>query len=243
RTAYSRAGTIAWEADFGAWGDATRTRTAAGGGTDEVRLRFPGQYEDAETGLCYNRFRYYDPELRGYTQADPIGLNGGGHPHGYVKDPVAWVDPYGLSPAPEYDPVDSLGRPQGAYVQLTPSDLRPTDTSPPTFNPPGWVGGQHPHHQQRSHLIADTFGGSGSDPRNLVALTDGANHPGMSKLEGQIRRHVAAGNTVDMIVAASYQGSTLTPHSISMYAVDQNGRVVVDANVLNGLRQRVRCCP
>jgi RHS repeat-associated protein len=90
--AVDRGGTLSWSAEFSAFGEVTRTN-----GTLGVRIRFPGQYEDPETGLCYNRFRYYDPELRIYTQPDPIGLAGGVQTHGYVQDPTAWVDPYGLS--------------------------------------------------------------------------------------------------------------------------------------------------
>ena len=40
-------------------------------------IRFPGQYYDAETGLHYNRFRYYDPSIGRYISADPIGQAGG----------------------------------------------------------------------------------------------------------------------------------------------------------------------
>jgi len=65
--------------------------------------RFPGQYEDAETGLFYNRFRYYDPGVGGYVSRDPIGLAGGLAVHGYVDDPLTWVDPLGLM---EVDPDD-----------------------------------------------------------------------------------------------------------------------------------------
>lgn len=39
-------------------------------------IRFPGQYYDAETGLHYNRFRYYDPSIGRYISADPIGQLG-----------------------------------------------------------------------------------------------------------------------------------------------------------------------
>jgi RHS repeat-associated protein len=59
-----------------------------------------GQYEDAETGLYYNRFRYYDAEAGQYTSQDPIGLAGGAALYGYVHDPLAWVDPLGLSRRP-----------------------------------------------------------------------------------------------------------------------------------------------
>ena len=59
--------------------------------------RFPGQYEDAETGLYYNRFRYYSAEVGGYVSRDPIGLSGGLGVHGYVENPTLWSDPLGLA--------------------------------------------------------------------------------------------------------------------------------------------------
>nr|WP_081299746.1 RHS repeat-associated core domain-containing protein [Gilliamella apicola] len=40
-------------------------------------LRYQGQYLDRETGLHYNTFRYYDPDIGRFTQPDPIGLAGG----------------------------------------------------------------------------------------------------------------------------------------------------------------------
>ncbi|WP_170973103.1 PAAR-like domain-containing protein [Citrobacter sp. wls827] len=61
------------------------------------RLRFPGQYEDAESGLYYNRFRYYDCESGQYLCADPTGLKGGINPYRYVNDPLKYIDPLGLA--------------------------------------------------------------------------------------------------------------------------------------------------
>jgi RHS repeat-associated protein len=70
-------------------------RTAPGAPTS-TPLRFAGQYEDEETGLYYNRFRYYDPETGRYISADPSGLRGGNNLYSYACNPVGWIDPWGL---------------------------------------------------------------------------------------------------------------------------------------------------
>ncbi|WAS94523.1 DUF6531 domain-containing protein [Nannocystis punicea] len=59
-------------------------------------FRYPGQYEDLETGLYYNRFRYYDPGAGQYISQDPIGLQGGLSLCAYVADPLVSFDPLGL---------------------------------------------------------------------------------------------------------------------------------------------------
>ncbi|RMR31110.1 Rhs protein [Pseudomonas syringae pv. coriandricola] len=43
----------------------------------EQNLRFQGHYFDVKTGLHYNTFRYYDPEIGRFITQDPIGLSGG----------------------------------------------------------------------------------------------------------------------------------------------------------------------
>jgi RHS repeat-associated protein len=63
-----------------------------------LNLRYPGQYFDSETNLFYNSHRTYDP-MRGsrYTQADPIGLEGGWNRFGYVGgNALGRIDPRGL---------------------------------------------------------------------------------------------------------------------------------------------------
>jgi RHS repeat-associated protein len=69
---------------------------------EPMPFRFPGQFEDAETGLYYNRHRHYDPLAGGYVSPDPIGLAGGDRPGGYVERPGCWTDPLGLAKAPNY---------------------------------------------------------------------------------------------------------------------------------------------
>ncbi|QPQ33324.1 hypothetical protein JNUCC51_20460 [Lysinibacillus sp. JNUCC 51] len=67
---------------------------------DFIPFRYQGQYEDIETGLYYNRFRYYDPVPGIYTQQDPIGLAGNNPTlYAYVHDPNIWIDVFGLNSA------------------------------------------------------------------------------------------------------------------------------------------------
>ena len=63
----------------------------------DPNLLFAGQYYDEESGLTYNRFRYYDPETACYLNSDPIGLEGGSTPYFYVQNPLDWVDLFGLA--------------------------------------------------------------------------------------------------------------------------------------------------
>ncbi|MGF6328943.1 RHS repeat-associated protein [Pseudomonas sp. BS3782 TE3695] len=89
-------GEIVWSAKYNAYGKVTRL--AFGGGEQlEQPLRFQGQYFDAESGLHYNRHRYYDPEVARYLTPDPIKLAGGLNQYQYTPNPTGWVDPLGLS--------------------------------------------------------------------------------------------------------------------------------------------------
>lgn len=64
----------------------------------EMWLRFPGHYFDPETGLHYNRFRYYSPDLGRYIQPDPAGQIGGINVYAYPSNPLTVVDINGLDP-------------------------------------------------------------------------------------------------------------------------------------------------
>jgi RHS repeat-associated protein len=58
-------------------------------------IRFQGQWHDPETGLHYNRFRYYDPDVGRFIHQDPIGLLGGNNLYQYAPNPLDWIDPLG----------------------------------------------------------------------------------------------------------------------------------------------------
>ena len=86
-------GQRAWRAELSSYGQLRHVEGVRGA----CPFRYQGQYEDAETGLYYNRFRYYDPQAGAYISQDPIGLNGGLEFYAYVPDPLKQVDVYGLS--------------------------------------------------------------------------------------------------------------------------------------------------
>jgi len=91
-------GKVVWTMSQTPFGIATANEDPDGDGIKVTNnFRFPGQYFDAETGVNYNYFRTYVPAFGRYTQHDPIGLNGGPNPFGYVGgNPVNWIDPWGL---------------------------------------------------------------------------------------------------------------------------------------------------
>ncbi|WP_275377682.1 RHS repeat-associated core domain-containing protein [Xenorhabdus bovienii] len=60
--------------------------------------QFAGQWLDQESGLVYNRYRYFSPEASLYLTPDPIGLMGGSNPYSYVHNPTGQIDPLGLNP-------------------------------------------------------------------------------------------------------------------------------------------------
>ena len=91
-------GNLQWVGQYRAWGELAKANDSEGNAASvEMPLRFQGQYFDAETGLHYNRFRYYDPQIGRFTTQDPISLAGGINLYQYAPNPVQWVDPLGLS--------------------------------------------------------------------------------------------------------------------------------------------------
>jgi len=88
-----QSGRTLWSADISIYGELRNVV----GDKQACPFRWPGQYEDAETGLYYNRFRYYDPDAGEYVSQDPIRLAGGLRSHAYVRDPHYWSDPFGWS--------------------------------------------------------------------------------------------------------------------------------------------------
>ncbi|TDM05885.1 MAG: Rhs-family protein [Ideonella sp. MAG2] len=95
-------GRVHWRARYKTWGNlALQEQPEADSDRfaqpqlQEQNLRLQGQYFDAETGLCYNTFRYYDPGCGRFISQDPIGLAGGLNLYQFAPNAIGWIDPWG----------------------------------------------------------------------------------------------------------------------------------------------------
>lgn len=84
-------GRLVWAGTFDDWG-----RLLDEEGSTTCRLRLPGQLADDETGLHYNRFRYYSPDAGQFISPDPLGLAGEANEYRFAPDAINWIDPFGL---------------------------------------------------------------------------------------------------------------------------------------------------
>ncbi len=99
RVVIDSAGQQRWSWLAEPFGDSAPVENPIGAGVYRLNLRMPGQYWDLESGLSYNWHRSYDGGVGRYTQADPIGLEGGINVYAYVHgNPVSYADPRGLDP-------------------------------------------------------------------------------------------------------------------------------------------------
>ncbi|EHG8448099.1 RHS repeat protein [Salmonella enterica subsp. enterica] len=87
--------TVAWRGEYDEWGNLSGEENPA---DLEQLIRLPGQQYDEESGLYYNRHRYYNPGQGRYITQDPIGLRGGWNLYQYPLNPLNYIDPMGLEP-------------------------------------------------------------------------------------------------------------------------------------------------
>ncbi|WP_218965127.1 RHS repeat domain-containing protein, partial [Snodgrassella alvi] len=154
-------GKILWECSFQLWGKRIHEIEHE---SVEQNLRYQGQYLDRETGLHYNTFRYYDPDIGRFTQPDPIGLAGGLNLYQYAPNGLTWVDPWGLAGDPAeathitYIGTDAkTGKPYVGYASM-PGKQHPEDVLKYRYgNDFSRFGGQMPE------IMYDGFGQSGKN--------------------------------------------------------------------------------
>ncbi|HAK1689668.1 TPA: RHS repeat protein, partial [Escherichia coli] len=90
----STEGATEWYAEYDEWGNQLSEDNPH---QLQQLIRLPGQQYDEESGLYYNRHRYYDPLQGRYITQDPIGLKGGWNFYQYPLNPVQYIDSMGLA--------------------------------------------------------------------------------------------------------------------------------------------------
>ncbi len=108
----SDTGKVVWQVKYRTYGNVALQETEE----IENNLRFQGQYYDEETGLHYNRHRYYNPNTGQFITQDPIGLLGGLNHYQYADNPTGWIDPLGLCKETEHRPPQEPGL-QGVFPE------------------------------------------------------------------------------------------------------------------------------
>ena len=92
--AYDEKGKKVWSRQLNIYGEA-RNET---GTTSFIPYLYQGQYFDVETGLAYNRYRYYSPESGTYVSQDAMGIRGQmPNVYSYVANLNNLIDPFGLA--------------------------------------------------------------------------------------------------------------------------------------------------
>ena len=125
--------------------------------------------------------------------------------------------------APEYKSTTisvngvSVTVPLYAKAKLTSTNMTGGSGPDQSLLPPGFVSGMCPQHHQRGHLIGNKLGGSGTDLRNLVTLTEGTNHPIMYEYEAMVYDYVKKNPGIEFIyqVTAQYEPSRYLPVQVA----------------------------
>ncbi|WP_183085359.1 RHS repeat-associated core domain-containing protein, partial [Trinickia fusca] len=209
-------GEVVWEASYKAWGEAQQViarASKAAGIAPKNLLRFQGQQLDDESGLHYNRHRYYDPNTGRFISADPIGLAGGINLHQYVPNPAQWIDPLGLwgsSPLTKYR-YNADGSLKSATAKIRPEDLgtgTPTNASSRLFARTLGCKGD-----DAGHAIGNRLGGSGGKG-NVFPQAASVNRGEFRDFEGDIAEAVKSGSNVIVRVVPQYDEGSTRPHSV-----------------------------
>ncbi len=192
-------GQVIWQASYKTWGSTVaeewEVKTLAGNPVHKLdegdspakadqqqNLRFQGQYLDRDTGLHYNTFRYYDPDVGRFICPDPIGLAGGINLGSYSPNPLMWIDPWGWSCESSINRRTNQVKSKGYQDHHIASDK---------------------HSRTKDHELFDLAGISQQSRKNKILLPeDAATHPDRSIHKGRHKSEVSEkmGDKMDDIV-------------------------------------------
>ncbi|KPY72898.1 RHS repeat-associated core domain-containing protein, partial [Pseudomonas savastanoi] len=211
-------GQIVWQAKYRPWGMIEKLVV----NEVEQNLRFQGQYFDVETGLHYNTFRYYDPEIGRFITQDPIGLSGGDNLYLYAPNPYGWVDPLGwcVNATVTRGPA---GQPLRATATITENDIKKGGTAT-NASSRSWARSLGNQNDDAGHIIAKLLGGSGGKDGVFPQLSE-VNRGLFRDFERVIANEVKNSGPVDIEIIFKYANGGTRPTNI-YYDFYRNGKLI-----------------
>ncbi|WP_223569265.1 RHS repeat-associated core domain-containing protein [Pseudomonas sp. BF-R-26] len=182
-------GKTVWQARYRVWGN-TVEEVREPYYIEEQNLRFQGQYLDRETGLHYNTFRFYDPDVGRFTTPDPIGLIGGINLYQYASNPIGWIDPWGWSAKPPNSPdlAKWLDKGGSVHMEIDGKVWVYTDWEGNTVRYPGGHPDFTPYEIQRTD-VPDLKGNHGKTPGGDFGKADARAPNGMADYKNNTWHH------------------------------------------------------
>ncbi|RML30627.1 Rhs protein [Pseudomonas savastanoi pv. glycinea] len=211
-------GQIVWQAKYRPWGAIEKLVV----NEVEQNLRFQGQYFDVETGLHYNTFRYYDPEIGRFITQDPIGLSGGDNLYQYAPNPNGWVDPLGWCVNASVTR-GTAGQPLRATATITKADIKKGGTAT-NASSRSWARSLGNPDDDAGHIIAKLLGGSGGKDGVFPQLSK-VNRGLFRDFERAIANEVKDNGPVDLEIVFQYANGGTRPTKI-YYDLYRNGKLI-----------------
>ncbi|KVD51221.1 hypothetical protein WS61_03075 [Burkholderia sp. ABCPW 11] len=216
------AGELAWTGQYAAWGKVEPGGRQVTVARTDQPLRYAGQYADDSTGLHYNTFRYYDPDVGRFINQDPIGLLGGDNLYAYAPNPTGWIDPWGWCVTPSVSR-GAAGQPLRATATITAADLG-TGTAT-NASSRAWARLLGYPTDDAGHILGKLLGGSGGKDGVFPQLL-GINRGLFRDFEGRVAAYVKRAGSADVDIQFVYGNGGTRPTQI-IYDVFQNGQKIM----------------
>jgi len=207
--AYDKQGDKVWEQELDIYGRQRKRSSAF------IPFKYQGQYEDAETGLYYNRFRYYGPNAGSYISQDPIGLAGGNPTlYGYVNDVNTYLDILGLTIIP------TVTKGKNDEILTAKATVKRADLGTGTNTNAasrGYARGLGNADDDAGHMIGKQLGGSGGK-KNVFPQDFHVNRGEFAQFEGRVADFVGLHGQADIQIKFQYKNGGTRPTKITYTA-------------------------
>ena len=195
----------------------------------DPQMLFAGQWVDEESGLVYNRFRYYDPNTACYLNSDPIGLEGGSTPYFYVQNPLQFIDPFGLAVCPTLIK-DNLGRIKEASATIT-KEMIGTGTGV-NNSARAYAKAMGNQGDDAGHILAKILGGQGGKG-NVFSQLSSVNRGTYREFEKSVRKMLEKHDSLDLKWKFNYPNVNSTRPNEIIYDVFHNGKLLDTLTFIN----------